>query len=176
MKRKKILILAYLLISGIVFLLFYGFAGKLKTIKTVESRIKYLPEFSFNTLDGEKFRSCDIKKGPLVIIYFHPECEHCQYEISELVKHKDLIENCNFILVSNADPKSVENFCLELKLDNYPEIRLLLDKDYSFSEIFGAGYVPSTYLYDYELRLLKFYKGEVNPDILIKYFSSDKPE
>ncbi len=176
MRKKKILIFAYLIISGVVFILIYGFIRKIESKRLIESRIKFLPEFTFTKLSGEKFKSAEITKGPLVIMYFHPECEHCRYEISELVKNKDLINNYDFLIISNAEKEEIENFYYETGLDNHPGIKLLLDEDYKFSEIFGAGYVPSIYLYDLELRLIKSFKGEVNPDILVKYLIHDKPE
>ena len=40
-----------------------------------------LPEFSFDRLDGTKLSRNTVSGEPLVILYYDPDCDHCQAEL-----------------------------------------------------------------------------------------------
>jgi hypothetical protein len=46
-------------------------------------------------------------------------------------------------------------------------IILLIDDSLSFKTYFSTSVIPSTFIYDKELKLKKMYKGEVKPDAII---------
>jgi len=177
MKRHRILILVYLILLLILAVFIYGFAGKLKKQKETKNKIKSLPHFSFNTLNGKVFSSEEIGAGPLVIMFFHPECEHCQYEISELIKLRPLIQEYDFLLISNADKKSVQKFIDDYSINDLSRLKVLIDEEYRFGEFFGTNTVPSTFIYGRNLKLRKSYKGEVMPEAILKFLTNaDKSE
>ena len=73
-------------------------------------KLKSLPDFSFKTLDGNIFKSSSLKSGPVIIMYFHPECEHCQYEIDDLLKKLDELNTSKLIFISSAERDSIVAF------------------------------------------------------------------
>ena len=167
--KKVILSIVVLFIIVFVSSLVIGISKKLQNQKLVEEKIAKLPAFSFLTLDKRIYNSIDTKNGPVLIVHFHPECEHCQYEISELLKSKIPILFSTVFLVSSAHPDSIKSFLSNFNLKNYSSVIPLLDTSYKFEEIFGSGIIPSTYIYSGNLNLVKVLHGEVKTETIIKY-------
>jgi hypothetical protein len=166
---KKVLfgIVVLFVVASISFLI-TGIFRKLKDQRIVAEKIQTLPSFNFLTLSGEMYNSKLISKGPVLIVHFHPECEHCQYEISEIFRSKIPSAFSNVILVSSAHPDSVRNFLSDFNFKDYRSVIPLIDNKYDFEDIFGSGIIPSSYIYNKRLVLIKELKGEVKSETILK--------
>lgn len=169
MKKKTILIS---LLGLMIFLAYFGMKGlkKQKLNKQIEISIQVLPDFSFYDLNEEYIWFENISELDLVIIYFHPECEHCQYEATELFKHRDKFKDAQIIMVSPATLKEVQEFNISYQLDRTDKIRVFWDKDYMFEDYFGSATFPTVFIY-HQNKLQKKYKGEVKIEAILKYLN-----
>lgn len=167
--RRIILIVVVVLFALTATLLIAGTLKKINRQNQARERISTLPVFSFMTLSDENFSSSEIKKGPVLIVRFHPECEHCQYELTEIMKSDIPVMAEKVILISSAHPDSIRKFLDHLNYHDYPSIIALADKSYRFSDIFGKDIVPSNYIYNKELSLVKVLSGEVRTETILKY-------
>ena len=51
------------------------------------SQIGDMPQFKITQADGKIFKASDLKSSrPTLLIYFSPECEHCQVFMKEFFK------------------------------------------------------------------------------------------
>jgi thiol-disulfide isomerase/thioredoxin len=167
--RRIILVVVILLFAVSATILVSGIIKKTQKQNRITEKISRLPSFSFVTLNGKSFSSSDVKRGPLLLIRFHPECEHCQYEISELLKSDIPSTGASIILVSSADPDSIKQFLNQFNYSDYPSVIALADTSYSFGDIFGSEIIPSNYIYNEELELVKVLHGEVKTETILKY-------
>lgn len=150
--------------------------NKVQKHKQLAEKIARFPSFSFMTLTNETFNSSEIRKGPVLVIRFHPECEHCQYEISEILKSNIPASGACVILVSSADPDSIRKFISQFDLSDCPAIITLADTSYIFGDIFGSDIVPSNYIYNKELVLVKVLYGEVKTETILKYLKGSEKD
>ena len=166
---KKIIPALIIVSISIVFLMLVG-GIIVKVVKANDSaeRIRTLPSFSLGTLEGDIFNSDDLKSGPLLIIYFHPECEYCEYEISSLIANDIQSRGIKVLFVSNARPESIKRFMEPFNI-NFKNFHILSDTSLVFTQIFGISVVPVNILYDEDLKLVKYFKGEVKPDAILNY-------
>ncbi len=169
---KKILSALIIASISIVFIILVG-GIIVKVIKANDSveRIKTLPSFVLSTLEGNIFNSDDLEKGPLLIVYFHPECEYCQYEISTLIANNMQSSGIKVLLVSNAMPESIKRFMEPFDI-NSTNFHILSDTSVVFTEMFGIHVVPVNILYDENLKLIKYFKGEVRTDAILNYLGN----
>ncbi len=169
MKKKAILIS---LLGLMIFLAYFGMKGlkKQKLNKQIETSIQVLPDFSFYDLNEEYIQFENISESDLVIIYFHPECEHCQYEAIELFKHRDKFKDAQIIMVSPAPLKEVQEFNISYQLYRSDRIRVFWDQDYTFEDYFGSATFPTVLIY-HQNKLQKKYKGEVKIEAILKYLN-----
>jgi hypothetical protein len=167
------------IIKGLVVTLFFltiifiviEIGNKLNKAKIIKEHISKLPQFSFATLQNTSFNSSCITQGPVLIVRYHPECEHCQYEISALIKNKVLASKIKILLISDADKNKIVKFLDQFHINDIPKIIPLLDTVSIFSDVFGKDIVPSNYIYDKELNLVKVFNGEVKIETILKYLA-----
>jgi len=167
-KILKYLILALLLITGawLVTRTWQSYQSK----KEATERVQTLQHVCFESLTGGQICVDEFdSRKPTVIIYFHPECEHCQYEASEIGKQAEEFEKANMILVTPDDSvKRVEAFAVKYHLWEVDNLTVLLDRNHQFLKSFGTAVFPSVFIYGADKKLVKMYKGEVKMEAIIK--------
>ena len=165
-------ILKYSLIIALVLVLGYlivKISAGYKNKKEAEARIQTLPDTEFFSLTGDlvNLQSFD-KTKPMVIIYFHPECEHCLYEAKEIGLNATAFKNCQLIMITADDCiQRVEQFCAEYNLWEIDNVEILLDKENQFKKVFGKAVIPSVYIYDNNRKLKKQFLGETKTEAII---------
>lgn len=141
--------------------------------KEVEKRIQTLPAAEFVSLSGERVDLHDFDpKKHMVIVYFHPECDHCHYEAQEIGQNVNAFNNCQLVMVTSDDSlKRIENFCSEYHLWDIDNFDVLIDKENQFKKVFGKAVIPSVYIYDENQKLTKRFFGETKPEAIIMEIS-----
>jgi peroxiredoxin len=169
-------VLAGLIFSGVALVLILIALGILRKVSEASEnteKIFNLPSFSLTDTDGELFSSSEIKSGPLLIVYFHPDCEHCQFEIASLLGANTMIEDMKLLLVSYADREQIKLFLDLIEIRNEARTWILSDTALVFSQLFGSRVIPSNYIYDKDLKLVKSIKGETRTETILKYLKSE---
>jgi len=169
MKRHLKILIPFILFCGIFFMVF-------KIYKNVDQKnrinlqIKNLPKFEFiDLITKREFTKYELKRNTTTFfIYFNTECEYCNYEIEKIVSNIDKFKNSQILLGSFEEQQVLRAFVEKYYLTKYEEIKVLYDKDLKFEELFGDCVFPSVIVYDDNNKLVKFYKGKVNMDILLK--------
>ena len=166
---KKVIISAFLLIILIIIFLSVIAVGKMNENKAKEDNIQSLPAFSFLLLDETVYSSSDLNPEiPIIISYFHPECEHCQYEARDFASNAHNLENIQLLMVSPAPVTEIELFAEVNGLNEIDNLVLLHDTAYVFEEVFGKSPFPTTLVYSKNKELKAKLKGEVKVEKLIK--------
>jgi len=168
---KAILIAVISIIGG--FLTYQTIKGYNEK-KEAEKRIQTLPQAEFVSLTGKEVNLHDFDpEKPMVIIYFHPECDHCHYEAREIGQNAAAFRHCQVVMVTSDDSlKRVENFCAEYHLWELNNIEVLHDPNHRFKKVFGKAVVPSVYIYNSNRKLKRYFPGETKPEAIISEINS----
>lgn len=134
-------------------------------------RIRMLPDLVMTDLNGLEFNTARLTSGPLLITFFHPECDHCRYELSSMKDIGTLNSNVKILLVSYADKNQIDSFIKELDISDTGHIHIIHDPDFTLSKFFGANIIPSNFIYNDSLQLIKVFKGSVRPETILKYLN-----
>lgn len=161
-----------IMITGVFSLLTFMVCGIIRKANSAKM-ITVLPGFKLKTLTGSIFESDSITEGPLLIVIFSPECGHCEYEISEISKSDILLSGAKLLLVTSADSNSTAKFLKQFNLDDKKVIPLL-DNDDTLYRIFGKAIVPSIYIYNKKLDLIKALYGEYKIETILKYLQFEE--
>ncbi len=166
-KTIRYLILALLLVAGAWLLIRTYQSYQLK--KKVTESIQNLPSACFESLNGRPICTDEFdNRKPTVIIYFHPECEHCQYEASEIGKNAQQFEEVNMIMVTPDDSiKRLEDFAANYHLWEVDNLAILIDRKREFKKRFGSAVSPAVFIYGIDRKLVKTYKGETKIEAII---------
>ena len=112
---------------------------------------------------------------PTVIIYFNPECEHCQYEATEIGRQPERFAKANMILITPDDSaKRIEAFASRFRLWQVDNLVVLLDRNFQFKNQFGTSVFPSVFIYGTNKRLLKQFVGEVKMEAVLKIIDGNE--
>jgi peroxiredoxin len=139
--------------------------------RSVEANRQSLPEFNFQNLAGGQFSTRDLMaEQPTLIVYFQPDCGHCQYEVQMIRDSLHLLTATNVLLVSDASVEELLGFVAEYDLlSHLDELHLLYDSSGGFKQHLGMSRVPSIFIYDAERKLVRHYQGETKMETIIKH-------
>ena len=127
-----------------------------------------MPDFTFSTNEGMPFSNMGIrdKSRKLIINFFSPGCEHCQYMAKQYVKNADKFKDINLLMVTISDSSEVVKFKNDYHLDSLPNLVLLKDSKFRFEKLFGTAMVPSFFIYKNK-KLMKEIIGETKIENLL---------
>jgi peroxiredoxin len=172
--KKKFKIIIPLVFAVFIAFMGYKIYARLQQKQQIAENIKSLPAFYFYNMQDSIFTDADLQQNKAVlIIHFHPDCEHCRYEAELISKHINEFKPYRLLLISYAEKDKIKAFAQKYKLYDINNITFLQDKDMVFNNIFGKGGIPNTFIYDKTGKLVKHFKGEVKPETLLKYLKND---
>jgi hypothetical protein len=144
----------------------YKSLSKIEEKKQFNSLIKSLPKTSvFHWIGSQP----SLNKHKTIILFFHPECEHCQYEAKSIVSKLNQLGSTNIWWISSADKSSIQLFLKKYQLNTLPNQYFAHLPIELISTTFGSISVPHIFIYDENQLLLKEFKGETKIEALIKY-------
>ncbi|XZF13243.1 TlpA family protein disulfide reductase [Chitinophagaceae bacterium MMS25-I14] len=129
-----------------------------------------LPAFNLLELDSSTiFNTYNIPEGkPVVLMFYSPDCDHCQKLAQEIMKHMDSLSVADFYLLTPMTIGASKVFYDQYHVKNYKNIRLFKDYEFFFPRFYGASYVPYLAIYDRHKKLVKVYEGGAKTSELIR--------
>jgi len=151
---KRFLLLSIMLLTSIGSILVFI------TIKKKSSR-ESLPNFSFQLIDSiTVFNTKYIERGmPFVIMYFSPDCEHCQEQTEEILQNIIHFKNTKVYLLTSDPFERLKIFYNYYKLYNYQNIVLGRDFEFYIFRHFKPSSTPFIVIYDKVAKLSAVFIG-----------------
>jgi len=112
--------------------------------------------------DGVTYHNADkIEKGkPLMIVYFDPECQHCQEFTKQLVKNISKFSNTQIVMIC-ATPglPPLKKFVDQFSLTRYSNIKTGTEGMYHATmNFYKVDTTPFVALYNKDAVLITFYR------------------
>jgi hypothetical protein len=121
--------------------------------------IDTIPSFRITLVDGKVYTKAKLKPHtPLMIIYFSPDCDHCQHFAQALAPHLDKFKGTQIVMVTFLPPAKLVGFARTYKLDK-PFITIGTE-GFSFivRNYFKVQNFPFIALYDKHGKLAGIYR------------------
>ncbi|SOD79443.1 peroxiredoxin family protein [Spirosoma fluviale] len=158
-----------ILIAGLIAYLSWGFTTKLHHKQKTAERIQTLPAFTAYTLNRSIVNSATIGNRPAVIVYFDPDCDHCQREADELRQKAALLNTAQVILLSSAPLPTLTTFAKAHQLHDLLNVQVAhMDKKTAY-ETFGFVAVPDVLIYHADGSLSKRFRGETSVEAIARH-------
>jgi peroxiredoxin len=170
MKNKTTLVIV-IIVAGLFGVLILKNRWPHKEEQKTLSVQKKLPAFEFYNLDTRTIfsnKNIDHNKK-ICVVYFDPDCDYCESEISSIVKNISLFKETEILLISASQLQRIENISAKLHLNQFNNIHILWDKELRFESLFGKFIIPSSYLYNNDSTLLKEYHGLVDINAITQW-------
>jgi thioredoxin-related protein len=165
---KRVICILFALVSASALFAQYG-------IDTTPpyKRSPTVPPFTLLETDSVSlFTKADLKKNkPVLIIVFSPDCEHCQHETEEIIKHMDDFKKVQIVMATMMPFTTMKNFYVRYKLANYKNIKVGKDLQNMLPSFYMAHSLPYLAMYDKKGELLTTFEGTMKIENLIKVFN-----
>ncbi len=150
---KNALYKLYISLSILIFIFSFAFAKE------------KLPYFKFETEKGEVIKKSNLKDKPTVMIFWGIYCHTCRDELPRLEKlyqrYKDKV-NFLAVVVDTRDINEVKEFKDKISF-SYPVAFINSQSDLIKFKVFGT---PTTLVISPDLKIVKRYIGDINPNEL----------
>ncbi len=134
-----------------------------------------IPQFDILRPDSTWFTNKELPAGkPLVIIYFSPDCGHCQLTAQEFVKDMDKLKNTELLWVSYHTPQQIKEFSETYKLSGYDNVVVGRDPNYKIPAFYRVQFTPFMAVYDKKGIFLKAYQQGTDPATIAKLIKTGK--
>ncbi|HVU56044.1 MAG TPA: hypothetical protein VHD83_13360 [Puia sp.] len=133
------------------------------------SKQETLPSFDILLPDSSNhFNTAAIQDGvPVALLYFSPDCEHCQKETESILHHINALKQMQFIFVTNDPFDRLKVFESNYSLSQYPNIKLGRDENFFLLRYFKGISPPCLVLYDRHKEKQNVFQGETSIDTII---------
>ena len=156
------------LLPAFTFIYLIGYSQQDATATTLNN-IQQIPSFKiFTAPDSTVFTSEELKKNkPLVLMFFSPDCDHCQKETKEILAYKEELKSLQILMVSPVALNLIKSFYEGYNIASMPNIHMGQDLNYAIGVKYQIRTFPSIYVYDATGKLAKAFVGNVGvPAIL----------
>lgn len=132
-----------------------------------------LPAFNILLTDSTTiFNTFNTASGrPTAIVFFDPDCSHCQSVTRRLLDGMDSLKNIRFYFISSVHSMAgIRKFKADYHFDDYKNIEVIgRDYEFFFVSYYGVTFVPDIALYDGKKKFVKLWQGTALVDELYKY-------
>ncbi len=158
-----------------IFILLLFIGGSFRLFAQNDSSNNYVNRFltipAFKLLavpDSIEFANQYLKKNsPVVLIFFNPDCDHCQSETKELLAYKEELKQIQILMVSSAHYREIKDFYEIYQLALMPNVKVAQDINLKLGLVFKIRTYPSLFVYDQKGNLAKAFVGNIGiPAIL----------
>lgn len=138
-------------------------------------KTKKLPEFSILQTDSTWFTHQQLPKTDFtIIVYFSPDCGHCQHEAKEMMSNMDSLKNTFILWVSYRDMADIKGFAEIYGLTNHKNVKVGRDPNYAIPSFFQVKYTPYVAVYNKKGEYLKAFEGGIEMPELNRFLAENK--
>ncbi len=142
----------------------------LLSLSFTQSASAQMPSFNMKLSNGKTFSSTQLsKQKPVVIIYFAPDCSHCQTLMNEIFKNFAPFKNAQMVMVTFEPLTELAGFEKKYQTAKYTNIITGTEVPaFFFKNYYQLQHTPFTALFDKKGKLVVSYKDETPVNDLLK--------
>jgi thioredoxin-related protein len=130
-----------------------------------------IPPYHILTTDSVYVTPANLKKHkPVMIIYFSPDCSHCQHLMFEMKPQMDVFKNVQVVMITFVlQLKAIQTFYRDFDLKNYPNFTVGTEGyTYLVQRFYQVKTTPYIALYDKNGKLIKAYEKAPKVEELVE--------
>ncbi|WP_025761726.1 TlpA family protein disulfide reductase [Dyadobacter tibetensis] len=117
--------------------------------------------FQIQLTTGQTYTASQLAKGPVVLIYFSPDCDHCVDFTEDMLKNYQIFANKQVVMVTFQDMNMLRPFVSRHKLTQYPNIKVGTEgTSYKVQRYYQIRSFPYIAIYDKAGNLVRTFEGE----------------
>lgn len=128
-----------------------------------------IPPYKILNTDSVNITPANLKKNkPVMIIYFSPDCSHCQHLMDEMKPHFEKLKGVQVVMISFVQLKSIQAFYKSYGLKKYPNFIVGTEGyTYAVQKFYQIKTTPYIAIYDKKGILAKTFEKAPTMDDLM---------
>ncbi len=126
-----------------------------------------LPDNTYFTKDALK------KKSVVMLMIFNPQCDHCQHETEDLIKHINEFRNIQIIMATVMPFDSMMYFRKKYKLAQYSNIVVGQDIHFFLPSFYMISNLPYLAFYNKKKELISVFEGSMPMSRVVEIFKKE---
>ena len=167
MIKKSLLIPLVGSLLGGISVMIYAINVKISQKRLTRQHRETLASFPLFDLDSSRIYLHP--KRATILLYFDSGCDHCQYEISEIISNRKAFENTEVVFMSSELISTIKSYAAGNCPPDLTNMRFTKINENQAYKTFGSLAVPQIFIYGADGALLKEFKGETKVEALIQY-------
>jgi len=106
----------------------------------------------------------------ILLILFHPDCEHCQHETEDITKRITEFEHIQIIMATPASFDQMRKFWANYELDKYKNIMVGQDHKVMMPTYFNISKLPFIAFYSAKKELIGTHDGPMKVNEILTKF------
>jgi AhpC/TSA family. len=156
------------LLIVLVFLARYGTAQQDTTAPY--KRFPTVPPISILQPDSSTLTKDKLKHQPTIIMYFSPDCDHCQHQWEDMKKAMDKLKKFQIVMITHQPFEMMVDFYRKQGIANYSNVKMGRDTRFVLPPFYRIQSLPFMALYDRNGKLVTTFHGNVKVDKLVRAF------
>ena len=128
-----------------------------------------LPNFKITKTDGNIFTNQEVETGkPLLIVYFSPECDHCQVFMKSFFKRVDEFKETKVFFITYLPLDRLVKYESEFPVNKYKNIVAGTEgMSFVVRNFYEIKEMPFAILYDKKGKMIGKYEREIPLNVII---------
>jgi len=123
--------------------------------------LKKIAPFNIKLVNGQTYTAAQMAPGPAVLMYFSPDCDHCQNFTADMIKNYSAIAGKQVVMITFQDMNMLQPFAKKYKISQYPNIKIGTEGlTYAVQRYYQIRSFPYIAIYNKAGNLVKTYEGE----------------
>ena len=155
-------------------IIFFCFSFSAMLLSSTGSLSQTIPSFKMTLSSSQIFNAADLPKGkPLVLIYFDPDCDHCQKLMDELFKKINSFKKAQMVLITFKPVSELFPFEKKYNTHKYSNMKVGTEGTvFYLRNYYKLVTMPFIALYDKTGNFNFEYRKETPVDDLLKRLKS----
>lgn len=123
---------------------------------------KSIPGFTLQRADSSWLTKNDLAKKPTLILYFSPDCGHCQLETEELISNLKSLGDLQIVMITSRSLGEMKEFSDRYMLQKFHSINIGSDTNRFVTRFYKVKFTPFSALYNKKGKLVKVYEDGID--------------
>lgn len=121
-----------------------------------------IPGFTIQRADSSWITKNDLAKKPTLILYFSPDCGHCQLETEELISNLKTLGDLQIVMITSRSIEEMKEFSDKYLLQRFPSIKIGSDTNRFVTRFYKVKFTPFSAFYNKKGKLVKVYADGID--------------
>lgn len=129
----------------------------------------FIPPFKIQLTDSSWFTKYSLSdKRSTWVIYFSPDCGHCQQVTEEIITNIKSLKNIQIVMIASRPFEDVKHFHDHFMMKRYSNIKVGIDPTRMITNFYKVQHTPFSALYDRKGELIKAFKDAPTVDEIVR--------